>query len=95
MADRLNLTRGAILSGRVPRGQYTVSVADERTRCRNWPAIARAVFSEELNPHDSAAAIAAGGGIAEVHAAAWDRAAARLRANNLHAAADAAEETTR
>lgn len=36
MADRLNLTRGAILSGRVPRGQYTVSVADERTRCRNW-----------------------------------------------------------
>ena len=58
-------------------------------------AIARAVFSEELNPHDSAAAIAAGGGIAEVHAAAWDRAAARLRAHALHAAADAAEETTR
>lgn len=36
MADRINLDRGAILSRRVPRGQYTVSVADERTRNRNW-----------------------------------------------------------
>jgi len=36
VADPLHLTRGALLSGRVPRGQYTVSVADERTRCRNW-----------------------------------------------------------
>jgi hypothetical protein len=36
VANRLNLDRGAILSRRVPRGQYTVSVADDRTRNRNW-----------------------------------------------------------
>lgn len=50
--------------------------------------IARAAFSEEWMPgeYDGTSAN-------EHHADAWDRAAARLRAHALHAAADAAEET--
>ena len=55
-------------------------------------AIARAAFREEYAQVVTSAASVCSGA---AHAAAWDRAAARLRANNLHAAADAAEETTR
>lgn len=49
---------------------------------------ARAAFNEEWMPDEYD-----GTSANEHHAAAWDRAAARLRANNLHTAADAAEES--
>lgn len=36
MSDRLNLNRGAILSSRATRCQYTVSVAPPKKRNENW-----------------------------------------------------------